>query len=68
MSLQHRFRGRNVAKEGELSFYPYILTNFEFGLGVAPLSYVAAVTGLVGLGMANIAGKFITVSIVGEEF
>jgi hypothetical protein len=29
---------------------------------------VAAITGLVGLGMANITGKFITVDIVREEF
>jgi hypothetical protein len=68
MSLQHRLCSRDMAKGDELTFRLNILTNLKFIFGVASLSYVAAITGLVGLGMANIAGKFITVNIVGEEF
>jgi hypothetical protein len=56
-----------MAKEGELSFWPYIFADFEFYVGVTPLSHMTTIAVFVRLGMANIARKFITMDIVKEE-
>lgn len=66
-SLQHRSRRRDMAKEGELAFRLDILTDLKFGLRVTPFSDMATIAVLIGLGVADIAGEFVTVDIVGEE-
>ena len=67
LSLQHGSRSRDMAKGGELAFRLDILTDLKFGLRVTPFSDMATIAVLIGLGVADIAGEFVTVDIVGEE-
>ncbi len=67
LSLQHGSRSRDMAKGGELTFRLDILTDLKFGLRVTPFSDMATIAVLIGLGVADIAGEFVTVDIVGEE-
>jgi hypothetical protein len=57
-----------MAKGDELTFRLNILTNLKFIFGAASLSDMATIAVLIGLGVADIAGEFVTVNIVKEAF